>query len=113
MRRTTLIKYGIASPVLALLFIWPTLVFAGQPLIWQIGSRAELLKGESHGVSITDTGVLMLAPEFTQLFNTDQPYVWSTAVDSQGNIFLGTGHDGRIYKVTPDGKGALLYDASE
>lgn len=89
------------------------LVHAGQPIIWETGSRAELLKGESHGVSITDTGVLMLAPRFTQLFNTDQPYVWSSAVDGQGNIYLGTGHDGRIYRVSPDGKGSLLYDAAE
>jgi sugar lactone lactonase YvrE len=100
--------------VFALLLIWSApLVFAGQPIIWGIGSRTELLKGESHGVSITDAGRLMLAPQFTQLFNTEQPYVWSTAVDGQGNIFLGTGHDGRIYRVSPDGKGSLLYDASE
>src|SRR5215472_3294599 len=87
--------------------------WAGQPVIWETGTRVEMLKGESHGVSITDTGVLMLAPRFTQLFNTEQPYVWSSAIDSKGNVYLGTGHDGRIYKVTPDGKGALLYDASE
>ena len=34
-------------------------------------------------------------------------------VDPAGNVYLGTGHDGRIYKVAPDGKGALLYDAPE
>lgn len=89
------------------------IVFAGQPIIWQTGSRAELLKGESHGVSITDTGVLMLAPQFKQLFNTEQPYIWSTTVDSQGNVYLGTGHDGRIYRMGADGRGAMLYDAAE
>jgi WD40 repeat protein len=113
MHRTTLIKYGIAGAALVLVFSWAAIAFAGQPLIWEIGSRAELLKGESHGVSISDTGVLMLAPEFTQLFNTDQPYIWSTAVDAQGNVYLGTGHDGRIFRVSADGKGSLLYDAAE
>src|SRR5215813_4278003 len=86
---------------------------AGQPIIWEISSRTELLKGESRGVSVTDTGALMLAPRFTQLFNTEQPYVWSSAVDSQGNVYLGTGHDGRIFRVTPDGRGSQLYDAAE
>ncbi|HEY0384969.1 MAG TPA: hypothetical protein VGC64_03120, partial [Pyrinomonadaceae bacterium] len=47
------------------------------------------------------------------MFNTEQPYVWSSAADATGNIYLGTGHDGKIYKVGPDGKGALLYDAAE
>lgn len=107
-------KHGVAGTVFSLLFVCSTMiVFAGQPIIWEIGSRAELLKGESHGVSVTDAGVLMLAPQFTQLFNTEQPYVWSTAVDGQGNVYLGTGHDGRIYRVAADGRGSLLYDAAE
>ncbi len=85
----------------------------GEPIIWETSSRTELLRGESRGVSITDTGVLMLAPLFTQVFNTDQPYVWSSVSDDAGNIYLGTGHDGRLYRVGRDGRGALLYDAAE
>jgi hypothetical protein len=114
MNTQNLIKRGVAGVLFALLFVWSTpVLLAGQPIIWEVGSRADLLKGESHGISITDTGALMLAPRFSQLFNTEQAYVWSTAVDGQGNIFLGTGHDGRIFRITPDGRGSLLYDAPE
>lgn len=114
MTRENFFKRGVVASAFTVLFVCSSLnVFAGQPIIWETGSRAELLKGESHGVSITDTGVLMLAPQFKQLFNTEQPYIWSTAVDGQGNVFLGTGHDGRIYRVAADGRGALLYDAAE
>src|SRR5436853_624530 len=87
--------------------------FAGEPVVWDVNSRAELLKGEARGVSVNDSGVLTLAPAVTQLFNTEQAYVWSTAIDSAGNIYLGTGHDGKLFRVTPDGKGSLLYKASE
>lgn len=86
---------------------------AGQPVVWETSGRTELLKGDSRGVSISDTGVLMLAPKLTEVFNTQQTYVWSTAVDNQGNVFLGTGHDGRIFRVTAAGTGALFYDAAE
>src|SRR6185369_16902929 len=86
---------------------------AGQPAIWETSGRTELLKGDSRGVSITDTGVLMLAPKLTEAYNTQQTYIWSSAIDSQGNVFLGTGHDGKIFKVPPMGSGALLYDAAE
>jgi hypothetical protein len=79
---------------------------AAEPTIWEINSRAELLRGDARGVSITDSGVLMLAPRVTQLFNTDQPYIWSSAADGAGNIYLGTGHDGRLYRVGRDGRGA-------
>ncbi len=81
--------------------------------MWETDSREDLLKGEAHGVSVTDAGALMLAPRFTQVFNTEQAYVWSSAADAQGNVYLGTGHDGRIYRFGPDGRGALLYDSPE
>src|SRR5712691_5577722 len=99
--------------LLVVLFVGANQSFAGEPIVWEIGSRADLLKGEARGVSITDTGTLTLAPGVTQLFNTEQAYVWSTAIDSAGNVYLGTGHDGKLFRVTPDGKGSLLYKASE
>src|ERR1700755_1933988 len=86
---------------------------AGGPVVWETDSRASLLNGESRGVSVTDTGALMLAPQFTQLFDTEQAYVWSSAGDSAGNVYLGTGHDGKIFRVGPDGRGSMLYDAAE
>src|ERR1044071_8405849 len=96
--------------ILIFLFI-PTQ--AGQPAVWETSGRTELLKGDARGVSISDTGVLMLSPKLTEVFNTQQTYVWSSAVDNQGNVFLGTGHDGKIYRIPAVGSGALLYDAAE
>lgn len=99
---------------LAILFTFLILpVQAGQPVVWETSGRTELLKGDSRGVSISDTGVLMLAPKLTEVFNTQQTYVWSSAIDNQGNVILGTGHDGKIYKVPSAGSGSLLYDAAE
>src|SRR6202521_3934900 len=78
-----------------------------------MSSRTELLKGEARGVSVTDNGTLTLAPRFDQVFNTEQAYVWCAAIDSAGNVYLGTGHDGKIFRATPDGKGTLFYKAAE
>jgi hypothetical protein len=89
------------------------LAIAGQPAVWETSGRVELLKGDARGVSITDTGVLMLSPKLTEVFNTQQTYIWSSAVDNQGNVFLGTGHDGKTYKITAAGAGSLLHDAAE
>src|SRR5918998_3700520 len=84
------------STLLLILFSIPA--HAGQPVVWETTGRTELLKGDARGVSISDTGVLMLAPKLNEVFNTQQTYVWSSAIDSQGNVILGTGHDGKIYK---------------
>src|SRR5712671_2737664 len=106
---------SVSAFISLLLFIggFSANVLAGEPVVWAINSRAELLKGEARGVSVTDSGILTLAPGVSQLFNTDQAYVWSAAMDSAGNVYLGTGHDGKIFRVGPDGKGSLLYKAPE
>ena len=86
---------------------------AGQPALWETSGRTELLKGDARGVSISDTGVVMLSPKLNEVYNTQQTYVWSTAVDNQGNVYLGTGHDGKTFKIAANGTGSLLFDAPE
>ncbi len=103
---------SLLSLLLTFLAIVP-FAYAGEPVIWETSSRSEILKGEARGVSISETGAFMLGPRMTQVFNTDQAYIWSSAADGAGNVYLGTGHDGRIYRVSPDGRGSLFYDAAE
>jgi hypothetical protein len=86
---------------------------AVDPVIWTMNSRAEALKGDAKGVSISETGAITLAPKLTQAFNTDQSYVWSSAVDAAGNTFLGTGSDGKIFRVDAAGNGKLYADLAE
>ena len=109
-------KQRRSIPAIAL-FLLVLLAFsgarAGQPALWETSGRSELLKGDARGVSISDTGVVMLAPKLNEVFNTQQTYVWSSAIDNQGNVYLGTGHDGKTFKVAPNGTGTLLYDAAE
>lgn len=105
-------KYRLFPLLFAMLCCAAT-VLASQPIVWEIGSRAELLRGEARGVSITDSGLVTLAPNANEIFNTEQAYVWSTAVDPAGNVYLGTGHDGKLFRIGADGRGALLYKASE
>ena len=113
LKPNTLCKPVCLSVLIGCFLLISTGARAGEPVVWEMSSRAELLRGETRGISVTDNGMLMLAPRFDQLFNTEQPYVWSTATDSAGNVYLGTGHDGKIFRVTPDNRGALFYKASE
>lgn len=108
-----IMKLVFRLSTLAILLYSSTIVYAGQPVVWETSARADLLKGDARGVSISDTGVLMLSPKLTELFNTQQTYVWSTAVDNAGNVFVGTGHDGKIFRIAANGTGSLLYDAAE
>lgn len=86
---------------------------ASESAIWSVNTRAAVLKGDAKGVSISDTGTITLAPKLAEVFNTEQSYVWSSAADEAGNVFLGTGSDGRIFRVEASGSGKLFADLNE
>lgn len=88
-------------------------ILATEPQIWSVNSRADVLKGDAKGVSIDANGTISLAPKLNELFNTGQSYIWSSAVDAAGNIYLGTGADGKVFKVDASGKGSLFSDLNE
>src|SRR5688500_12916269 len=98
---------------LLLTTIFLSAVDASEPQIWTVNTRAEVLKGDARSVSVDANGTITLAPKLNELFKTEQPYIWSSAFDANGNIYLGTGGEGRIYKVNSAGSGALFTDLNE
>ncbi|HJQ70145.1 MAG TPA: hypothetical protein VKA70_14310 [Blastocatellia bacterium] len=110
LRRSRLFK--IALTTLALFASLGTALAAG-PVFWEVSKQEEIVKGDAQGVSIAENGSITLAPTFALVYDTKEAYIWSSAADSAGNIYLGTGHEGRIFKVDPSGQGRLLYDAGE
>ena len=88
-------------------------LFAVTPLFWETRSYDDFRKGKLANVSLTSDDELILAPRLDMVFNTEQTLVWSTVADSKGNVYLGTGHDGKIFKVDSSGKGSMVADLSE
>ncbi|MGE3465513.1 MAG: hypothetical protein AB7J13_01155 [Pyrinomonadaceae bacterium] len=98
--------------VLAILvFVLP--VFSAEPSVWTVNSRADVLKGDARGVSIDQNGTISLSPKLAEVFKTGQQYIWSSAVSGNGDVYLGTGGDGKIFKVTANGTGAEFADLAE
>lgn len=88
-------------------------VNGAEPQLWTINTRNDFLKGNSKGVAVTDNGELFVAPRLNEIFDTQQAYVWSSAADRNGNVFLGTGTDGKIFRVGADNKNSLFADLDE
>ena len=102
----------ITGTLLALVFLSAS-VLASDPIFWETSRQADILKGDARGVSIAENGTMTLAPSYTLFYDTKEAYIWSATADAAGNIYLGTGHDGKIFKVDANGSGRLLYDAPE
>src|SRR5712691_7647797 len=97
-----LLPLAVAVPLLAV-----------TPLFWETRTYDDFRKGKLANVSLTSDDELILAPRFDTVFNTEQTLVWSAVADSKGNVYLGTGHDGKIFKVDPSGKGIQIADLAE
>lgn len=87
--------------------------FASEPSIWSTNSKDSILKGEARNTSILFDGTLRRSPGFREIATTGQPYVWATAIDKDGNVFLATGPDGKVFKVPPAGGASLFTDFEE
>ncbi len=99
--------------VVVLVFAFSLVCICSEPSVWSVNTRAAVLRGDARGVSIDQDGNISLAPKLTEVFKTGQSYIWSSVVDGSGNVYLGTGGDGKIFKVDASGKGVLFVDLNE
>jgi sugar lactone lactonase YvrE len=95
------------------LFLFALNVMGAEPQVWSVSSRADVLKGDARAVSIGENGTIRPAPALTEVFKTEQPYIWSSVSDAAGNVYLGTGGEGKIFKVDAAGRGSQFADLAE
>ncbi|MDR0310305.1 MAG: hypothetical protein LBJ21_01845 [Acidobacteriota bacterium] len=99
--------------VLAVLFGLSVAVRAVTPRFFEDFSRDKLLAGSLDRVSLAPDGSLSLAPAYDALFETGEAYIFSMARDSRGNIYVGTGGNGKVFRIDAEGRGALWFQARE
>ena len=90
------------------LFLLLSAIFLGatQPARWTTSQQSEFLQGEFTGVSVTSDGKLILAPALEPLMNSEEAFIYSAVVDQGGNLYVGTGNNGKILRVNSRGQGS-------
>lgn len=83
------------------------------PVFWQVSTQAELLRGEVDALSVDDEGRLRLGPATDAVLETPEPALWSLARATDGALWMGSGTDGRLYRLGADGTGTVVLDADE
>jgi hypothetical protein len=81
---------------------------AGQTRTWSQSDAADFEKGNLKNLSLRSDGLVTLAPQSRELFDTASPYLWSLARDSQGTLYAGGGANAKLFAIPPGGKGKLL-----
>ena len=90
-----------------------TVVTAASPTFWRVSTQAEFLRGDVDSLSVDADGHLVLGPVTDEFFTTTAPMLWSLANGSDGALWAGSGNLGRLYRMTPDGTGGVIFDTDE
>src|SRR6516225_9472519 len=96
-----------------LLLAAPLVVSGVETAFWQTATFDDFLHGELLGVSLGKDGQLRLAPETRTVYNPEETVALSLAADQNRNLYLGTGHQGKVFRVDKDLKGSLFFQAAE
>src|SRR5215470_16766845 len=101
----------LASALFAALLALP--LHASSPKFFQVATQTDFLKGEVDNLSLDPRGQLTLGPAIDLVYETTAPFVWTIAAGTDGTLFLGTGNEGKVYRIGPDGKGSVFFDSAE
>jgi hypothetical protein len=99
--------------VAVLLALAAGILRASTSTTWEMNTYADFVRGHFSGVSLERDGRLALAPRLNTVFSTGQPVIWSVAQAPDGSIYLGTGHRGRLYKISPAGDSSLIWTSDQ
>ncbi len=83
------------------------------PRFFQAATQADFLRADLSNLSIDNRGQLLLGPATELVYETAAPFLWAMLPAPDGSLFVGTGNEGRVFKIDPQGKGAAFFDASE
>ena len=88
-------------------------VRAAGPTFWVTSTQADLLKGESDGVSVDELGRILAGPALATTADLAAPQVWCLRVAPDGTWYTGTGGDGRVVRGRPGAAPDTLLDTQE
>jgi hypothetical protein len=77
--------------------------------LWEEDTKKAFDSGQPEGISVMEPGKIVLGPSAT-ITTLDAHYGWSLVEDSKGRVYTGTGNDGKIFRVSHDGKSEVFAD---
>ncbi len=83
------------------------------PQKWEIRGKDEFLKGKFDGISVSYGGILSLSPKEEKIEGPAEEFYLSFLITSEDVIFVGTGHGGKIYRISKGGQPEAYFQVPE
>jgi SMP-30/Gluconolactonase/LRE-like region len=112
---TRLLKYPILSAltVVTVAALSWTPIHASTPKFFQADTQAAFLRGDVENLSIDVNGQLVLGPATELVYETAAPFLWTMLAGSDGSFFVGTGNEGKVFRIDAQGRGSMFFDSAE
>lgn len=91
----------------------PAAVLAVKTAVWDIAEYKDFLPGKFENVTLDREGRLRLAPSLETVLETEEAAVWALVEGPDGKLYAGTGHQGKLLAIEPNGKSRELWKAPE
>lgn len=76
-------------------------------------SYKDFISGEFENIALSNTGVLTLGSELEEIMELDESIVWNVISDPVGNLYLATGHEGKILRIDSEGEVTTVFAPEE
>jgi hypothetical protein len=103
----------VPAVLTAILVAFPGLAQAAKVKFWHHANPGHYDKARFTGAVVSSAGALRLSRQLKPFASLDATHVWDIIEDKQGNLFVATGDDGKLYKVTPEGKVSIAWEAED
>jgi len=99
--------------ILLIIIVLANPLYAVKPRSSTHKTKNQFERGTFKNISILDKGIITLAPKKQKIIDTGEPFIWSAITDQKGNVYIGTGNKGRIYKITASGDSSIIFESDE
>src|SRR5947209_15782162 len=100
---------SLLAAAAALLLCLPAPSFAAKVKVWHHDSPAHYDKAQLKGAVVSSEGALRLSRQLRPLAGLDATHVWDVVEDRDGALYIATGDEGKVFRLSPDGKLAVAY----
>ena len=100
--------------ILAIVLCTQSALHAGKVKVWHQYQQNHYDKAKFDQAVVTSEGALRLSRQVKPFTALDAANIWDLIEDRAGNLYAATGGDeGKLFKITPDGKTSLLHSSKE
>ena len=106
-------KRTVATLATVLALLPSGAAFAAKVKVWHHSAPAHFEKAESKHAVVTNEGALRLSRQLKPLAKLHATHVWDVVEDRDGNLYVATGDEGKLFRITGPAAGEVWYDTGQ